>query len=127
MRHFGRRRDERGLSDSVQYAVLTPLLMLVVIGIIQVGVWFHGRNVAVQAAELAADEVRGRNADLGAARSAAERVTDVGGLRDVTIQIDRGATQVEVTVSAAAPTLVDVHLPRIQQRASAPVERVTRP
>ncbi len=127
MRRLGGRRDERGLSSSVQYALLTPVLMLVVIGIIQVGVWFHGRNVAVEAAELAADELRGRDADVGAAQAAAQRVTAVGGLREVSVQVDRGATQVQVTVSAAAPTLVDLPLPRIEQRASAPVERVTRP
>ncbi|MGI8459417.1 MAG: TadE family protein [Propionibacteriaceae bacterium] len=127
MRRFGERQDERGLSSSVQYAVLTPVLMLVVIGIIQVGVWFHGRNVAMQAAELAADQMRGRGADVGAAQAAAQRVTTVGGLREVSIQIDRGATQVQVSVSAAAPTLVDLRLPRIEQRAAAPVERVTRP
>jgi hypothetical protein len=38
-----RARDERGLSESVQWAVLWPALMLVTLGIIQAGIFLHGR------------------------------------------------------------------------------------
>jgi hypothetical protein len=39
-----RARDERGLSESVQWAVLWPALMLLTLGIIQAGIFLHGRN-----------------------------------------------------------------------------------
>lgn len=119
--------SERGLSSSVQFAVLVPVLMLAVLGMIQVGVWVHARDVAGQAARLAVDETRGTQPDEAATRSAALRVTEVGGLRDVEIRIDRGPDQVRVTVSAAAPTFFDLGLDRLDEQAVGPVERVSRP
>lgn len=126
-RVVGRRQHDRGLSESIQYAVLVPVLMLAVLGMIQVGVWVHGRDVAGEAARLAVDETRGTRPDVAAAQAAALRVTAVGGLRDVDVRIDRGPDEVLVTVSAAAPTFFDLGLARLQEQATAPVERVTRP
>lgn len=37
-----RMRDERGLSESVQHAVIFPVLMLLTLGVIQAGIWIHG-------------------------------------------------------------------------------------
>ena len=48
-----RARDERGLSESTQWAVLFTLLMLVTLGLIQAGIVLHGRNVAQRAATAA--------------------------------------------------------------------------
>ena len=49
--------SERGSSESTQWALLIPALMLVVLGTIQAGVWLHGRNVAAQAASAAAEHL----------------------------------------------------------------------
>ena len=38
-------RNQRGLSESVQWVMITPVLMLVVLGIIQLGLWGYGRTV----------------------------------------------------------------------------------
>jgi len=45
----------------------------------------------------------------------------------VRIDVKRGPTRVDVTVTAQAPVIFDVGLPRISHTASAPVERVTQP
>ena len=39
-------RDQRGLSESVQWAVLMPLLLLMVLGISHAGIWLVGRDGA---------------------------------------------------------------------------------
>ncbi len=118
-------RDERGLSQSVQYAVIFPALMLVTLGIIQVGVWEHGHNVAVRAAAAGADSAHGSYGSVADARSTAQALAEAGGLHEVNISVDRGATQVAVTVNGRVPLIVDLGLGLISETAHAPVEHVT--
>jgi len=99
--------------------------MLSTLGIIQAGVWVHGRNVAVRAADAAVDVARGSYGQTAEAHDRATRLATGGGLHDVQVTLTRGAAQVSVTVSAAAPTMLDLGLGRISETASAPVERVT--
>jgi Flp pilus assembly protein TadG len=119
------RRDERGLSESVQLAVLWPVLMLVTLGIIQGGVWLHARNVAHRAVTAAVDTARGSAGSAGEAQELGADLARAGGLHDVSIQVSRGPVSVSATVTAEAPLLVDLGLGRIQESASAPLERVT--
>ncbi|WP_168207308.1 TadE/TadG family type IV pilus assembly protein [Microlunatus elymi] len=119
--------DERGLSTSLQFAVLAPLLMLCLLGVVQAGVWLHGRNVAAEAAHAAADVARNYHGDRSAAAEAALRVAAVGGLRDVRLRVDRSGDNVRVELSARAPLIFDIGRGRITEIATAPMERVTRP
>jgi Flp pilus assembly protein TadG len=121
------KRNERGLSQSVQYAVIMPTLMLATLGIIQAGMWIHGENVAARASNAAADVARGSFGTASSAQEAASDLATAGGLSDVHVSVSRGATQVTVTVSAKAPSILDMGLGRIQETASAPLERVTQP
>jgi hypothetical protein len=120
-------RNERGLSQSVQYAVILPTVMLTTLGIIQAGVWIHGRDVAARAANGAADVARGSYGSADAARDMGERLARAGGLEDVRVAVTRGPAKVDVTVSATAPLFFSVGLARIQETATIPVERVTSP
>ncbi|HEY9290528.1 MAG TPA: TadE family protein [Microlunatus sp.] len=120
-------RDQRGLSTSVQFAVLAPLLMLCTLGVIQAGVWLHGRNVAAQAADTAADVARSYRSDQSAARAAALRVAEVGGLQDIRLSVRRSPDTVRVELTAKAPLIFDIGQHRITEIATAPVERVTTP
>ncbi|HET9647122.1 MAG TPA: TadE family protein [Microlunatus sp.] len=119
--------DERGLTESVQHAVLFPLLMLVTLGIIQTGIWLHGHHVAERAATAGADLARGRLGSVTDARATAGRLAAAGGLEDVTVRVRRAGGVVEVEVSGRAPLILDLGLSRISERASAPVEKATRP
>ncbi len=121
------RRDERGLSQSVQYAVITPALMLVTLGIVQAGVWIHGHNVAVQAANAATDVARGSYGRAGEASDLATKLATAGGLRDVRVAVSRDSDEVNVTVTAQAPLIFGSGLARIAETARAPLERVTGP
>lgn len=120
-------RDERGLSQSVQFAVIWPILMLVTLGIIQAGVWVHGQNVAVRAANAAADLARGSYGTSIEAHDVATRLASEGGLDNVQVSVARGSARVDITVSAEAPAIFDVGLRRISVTATVPVERVTQP
>lgn len=121
------KRDERGLTESIQLAVIWPLLMLVTLGVIQTGLWLHGRNVAQRAATAATDVARGSYGDAAEARNLATSLAQAGGLKQVKVDLSIGVQDVSVTVSAAAPTMLHVGLGRIAGTASAPRERVSRP
>ena len=120
-------RDERGLSQSVQYAVILPALMLTSLGIIQAGLWVHGHDVAIRSANGAADMARGSYGSSADAQAMAMKLANAGGLQDVRVSVARGAARVDVTVTAKAPVIFDVGLSRISETASAPLERVTPP
>jgi hypothetical protein len=120
-------RNQRGMSESVQWAVLWPLLLLVTLGIIQAGIYLHSRNVAQRAATVAVDTARGSFGTSDDARELAQDIARVGGLRQISVKVSRSATSVSVDVSGLAPTLVDIGVSRVHEVAAAPLERVTQP
>lgn len=120
-------RDQRGLSNSVQYAVITPALMLVTLGIIQVGIWMHGHNVALRAAQAGADAARGSYGSVAQAHQVAQGIAEQSGLKRVSVTVSRSAAQVDVTVAADAQLIVELGLARVVETAAAPVERFTQP
>jgi hypothetical protein len=120
-------RSERGLSESVQHAVIFPVLMLVTLGVIQAGIWIHGHTVAARAAAAGVDVARGSYGTSAEAHDRAARLATAGGLHDVSVETHRTGTRAEVVVSGRAPLMLDLGLARITEHASAPLERVTRP
>jgi Flp pilus assembly protein TadG len=120
-------RDERGLTESVQLAILWPLLMVATLGIIQSGIWLHARNVAFRAATVAADAARGSYGSTADAEAAARGIAESGGLKQVQVSVARRAAVVDVTVRARAVLILDLGLGSLTATASAPVERVTQP
>jgi Flp pilus assembly protein TadG len=120
-------RDERGLSESVQWAVLWPLLMLVTLGIIQAGIFLHGRNVAQRAATAAVDAARGSYGSTADAERLGAMIAGSGGLRNISVGVRRTGTTVIADVSGYPPMIFDLDLGRINETAAAPLERVTQP
>ena len=122
-----RARDERGLSESVQWAVLWPALMLLTLGIIQAGIFLHGRNVAQRAATAAVDTARGSYGSVADAEHLATNIASSGGLKNISVRVQRTGTTVSADIAAEAPMIFDLPLGRISETATAPVERVTGP
>ncbi|WP_375424463.1 TadE/TadG family type IV pilus assembly protein [uncultured Friedmanniella sp.] len=120
-------RDQRGLSESIQLAVVWPVLLLVTLGIIQAGIWLHARNVAERAAAAVVDVARGTDGSSGAAAELGEDLARAGGLTGVTVTVVRGPAQVSARVSGDAPLMLDLGLGKISETAAAPLERVTAP
>jgi Flp pilus assembly protein TadG len=118
--------SERGVSESTQWALLVPALMLVMLGTIQAGLWLHGRNVASQAASAAAEQVAwGRGTDADAA-AMGRRIAEAGGLVGASVRVERQTGAVRVVVTAQAPLIVDLGLGTVVEHALMPMER-TRP
>lgn len=118
------RRNERGYSESLQWAMLVPVLMLLLLGAIQMGMMWHGRNTAHHAAAAAAEAASIHRAPPGAGHQAAVQIADAGGLSDVAVHISRSTERVDVAVTANVPVLIDLGMGRVTQRASSPVEAV---
>jgi len=116
---------QRGVSESTQWAILLPALLLLVLGMVQLGVWLYSRTVASQAAAAIADLRATGPAAESAARLAGERIAASGGLQQVEISVAAAADHLVVTVSARAPLFFDVGQGLIIEHAVLPLERVT--
>ncbi len=119
--------SERGLAESTQWALLVPVLLAMILGLIQTGIWLHGRTVAASAALTAAEQIAWARSDQAQARLAADRVAAAGGLVETSVAMNTAGAEVRVTVSARVPTFFDLGQGRLREVAVLPLERVSRP
>lgn len=121
---------ERG-SASLELAVLFPAVLLLVFGIVQYGLWFHARSLALAAAQEGVTAARTYTADptAGPDRAHAFLAAHAGDLlTDITITTDTTPVQVRVQVTGRSlAVLPGVTGPSVSQAAQAPVERFTTP
>jgi TadE-like protein. len=113
--------NQRGVAESVQWAILMPALLMLILGLVQTGIWLHGRAVAAATAATIAD-LRVPGGDPVAAEEAGRRVAASGGLIDVAVEVHADAGLLVVTVTGRPLTFLDFGLTRIQERAVLPVE-----
>ena len=118
--------NHRGVAESTQWAILLPTLLLLVLGMVQLGVWLYSRTVASQAAAVIADLRATGPAAEAPARLAGQRVARSGGLEQVEIGIAADNGYLVVTVSGRAPLFFDVGQGLVAERAVLPLEQVTR-
>ena len=119
-------QTERG-SMSVELVILMPALLLTIFVIIQAGLWVNAREVALHAAAegSAAATVENGGDELGSSAALAY-VEQVGALTGTTVIVDRTATDVTVTVTGQAPSIVPgLDLPVITQSSTSAIERWT--
>lgn len=131
---LSRPRARRGDSGAatLELTVLFPIVLLIVFGVIQGALYFHGRNVAMAAAEQGVRAARtdGQSDRAGTAVDQARRfLAETGELDNLTglaITPDVDADTVRVTVSARTLSLLPgIGGPRISQTASGDIERFT--
>ena len=119
--------SERG-SAAVQTAMLFPVVLLVVFGIIQGALWFHARHIALGAAQEGARAASAQDG-TGADQRAREFVRDLTGgtlIRNLDVSLSSTADTVTVTVSGRAPNLIPGSGGLIvEQSATAPSEQYT--
>jgi Flp pilus assembly protein TadG len=127
----GRSRGEDG-SATLELTVLFPVLLLLIFGVIQGALFFHGRNVALAAAEqgVRAARLDGQSDPAGtAAQQARQFLLDTGeidNLSDLSITPAVTGRQVGVTVTARTVSLLPgVPGPRVSQTAAGPREQFT--
>jgi hypothetical protein len=124
----------RGTSDagsaSLELVILFPALLLVVFVIIQYGLWFYARSLALAAAQEGVTVARSYGAHPGAGQDRAHSFLEVHGADTL--------VDVHVTVTAPTPGHVIVQVsgrslsvipgvagPTITQSAQGPIERFT--
>ena len=112
--------------------MLFPVVLLILFGVIQGALYFHGRNVALAAAEQGVRAARadGQTDRAGTAADRARQfLADTGELDNLTglsITPDVDAEAVRVTVSARTVSLLPgIGGPQISQTASGDIERFT--
>jgi len=120
---------ERG-SATVEAAIVFPVVLLLIFGIIQGALWFHARHIALGAAQEGARVASAEDGGSGEDR-AREFITNLTGgtlIRHVIIH-ESATTQIAtVTVNGQAPSLIPgVDGLPVSQIATASVERFTWP
>ncbi len=119
-------RADRG-SSTIEVAVLFPVMLLLIFGVIQIALHAHARNLAAGAASEGVVAGSVTTGDARSALRAAESFVESAGaglLTDPHVAVSRSAATITVTVTGRALTLLPgVDLPAISQTVSGPVER----
>jgi len=120
-----RTQGERG-STTVEFVVLVPLMVLLLMVVVQFGVYFHTRAVATTAAHQGAENARILDGTAEAGNAAATQFLDqnAGALRDRNVAVERNGTDVTVTVTGEVTSLIPFASFPLDVTVSAPVERV---
>lgn len=119
------RSNQRGMSESVQLAVLFPLLFGIFLLLLQWAFVAWAESTALAAAQESAAAAALYGAGEADGRAAAQRVLDNGAVGSPSISIDRGVTQTQAVVRGTAALVLFPY--EIVAEAAAPVERVTHP
>jgi Flp pilus assembly protein TadG len=109
----------------VEFAVLAfPILMLTFI-VTQAAFVFYARSTALAAATQGANAARAYNATPNAGVTKANDFLNVvgGGLRDPSVSVSSTGTEVTITVTGQARTVIPGLSFTVSQSASGPVER----
>ncbi len=121
--------DHEAGTVTAELVVATPLLLLLVFGIIQFALWQHAVHVATAAAQEGARAARTQPADPHAGRDRAHGfIAQVGAeelLTDATVTATRTSARVRVEVTAHTPAILfGLDLP-VRAVADSPIEQFT--
>jgi Flp pilus assembly protein TadG len=117
-----RRADDSGVG-AVTTALMMPALLMMIMLVVQAGLYWHAHQRASAAADRAAAAAATPTGSEQAGRQAAQLFLDGAPLQGASVQVERGAEEVEATVTGTAPRLVPGISFQVQATASAPVER----
>lgn len=119
-----RRRGDRGGSP-VEFAIVASAMIVVVFAVIQVGLVFHARSIALGAATQGVNAGRGFNAPGDTADAAARGFLHQAGdgLAEQEVTVTRTATDVRVTVTGTAISVLPGVSFRISQTAHGSIEQ----
>jgi hypothetical protein len=103
-------RDQEGIA-AIEFTAVVWLLLVLVLGATQFGLWWHAQHVVLGAAQDAARIVAAEDGTPAAGRTRATALLQAGLGRDATtatIQIDRDPQLAEVTVTARLRPLLPI-------------------
>jgi len=123
------RRDERGEAVT-EMVILVPALLLLIMLVVQFGLWYHAQHVVQAAAQEGARAARAEGAtpEEGAERASAF-LSSVGGEAVQNAEVDAARTGdvVTVRVSARAPAVVPGLRLDVAAAATSPAEEFRAP
>lgn len=123
----GRKRScesDRG-AHAVEFAIVAGPLLIVTFMVIQAALVFHARSTALAAATQGAQVARAYNSSAAAGKTKAENFLEsIGqGLHDPEVEVTTGPTDITVTVTGHAPSIIPFVTFDVSQTASGPIER----
>ncbi|MFE5841978.1 TadE family protein [Streptomyces niveus] len=112
---------------AVEWSMVMPMALLMLLTLVQAGIWFHARSAAQHAAQSGVDAERVHNAPAGAGRSAAHDVLERmgGSVTAPSVTVERAGGQVSVQVDGEAILLLPGMSVRVSERVRAPAEEFT--
>ncbi len=119
-------RDQRGLSNGLQLALLFPVAFGVLLLTLQWAMVAWADASALAAAQDGARVTAVLNGSVAAGESVALEAADNGSLENIGVLVSRGATRTTVTVSGTSPSLLPGVRPAVSKTAHVPTERLTR-
>ncbi|MEG9227294.1 TadE/TadG family type IV pilus assembly protein [Aeromicrobium sp. Sec7.5] len=123
-----KRRDERG--EIATTLLVAPTLFLLIMTVFQFALIAHARNVAEAAAQEAvasASTFDGTAADGQASATAALDTLGPRMLTNRTVDVDRSATTVTVSVTGTPLSFIPFLKPTIVETSTGPIERYVAP
>jgi hypothetical protein len=123
------RRDDRG-AVSVELVIAVPLLMLLLLVIVQFGLYLHATHIAQAAASEGLSATRVNRGSAAAGSAEAQRVLSQlgsGVLRDTTVAANRGPATASVEVHGYAVQVVPFLTLAVRAQADGPIETFTPP
>jgi Flp pilus assembly protein TadG len=112
-------------AHTVEFAIVALPLLIVTFMVIQAALVFHARSMALAAATQGAQVARAYGSSPAAGKNKAEDFLEVigQGLREPEVRVASSPTDVTVTVTGQAPSIVPFITFDISQTASGPIER----
>lgn len=117
-------RDECGF-ETAETAIVLPFLLILIIGIVQGGLWYHGTNLVQAAAVNAYESARLYQATTADGVNAGNTTADQAGgmLTDVTVTVTRNGNDVTATVTANTPGIIPGANTTVTKTITGPIER----
>jgi len=117
-----RRRDDSGIG-AVTTALMMPALLVMIMLVVQAGLYWHAHQRASAAADQAAASAATPTGTEQGGRQAAQMFLDGAPIEGSWVQVVRGPEEVQATVGGTAPQLVPGISFAVEATATAPVER----
>ena len=117
------RNDQRGLTGSVQVALLLPLSGMVLLATLPWGILLRAESTAMAAAQDSARAAAALGASEADGQAAGERAVSNSGIGNVTIAVSRTTGFSNAVVRGAAIRVLPLVDVTVRQEAMVPVER----
>lgn len=121
-----RRNGDRG-AEPVEFAIVASVMIIVTFVVIQVGLVYYARSIALGAATHGVSVGRAFNASDTAAGNAAENFLDQAGdgLEGRNVTVDQDADEIEVIITGTAISVVPGMTFSVRQSARGSIEQPT--